>query len=218
MTQDTQISQFNFNDNEVRCQIINNEPWFVAKDVCTVLGIEKYRDAIAKLDEDEGCPLKVDTLGGIQTMTGINESGLYSLILRSNKPEAKVFKKWVTSEVLPSIRKHGSYSTTEQTAIPQPPQNNALSDAIKALKLTSIDNSLKSTAQVLSMYKFIKFNTDAKKDTDLCNMFDTLIDELVATRLLVQDMIPSITFPNGSNGNYSPKPIIKRNQANEEGK
>ncbi|MFA6396627.1 MAG: Bro-N domain-containing protein [Sulfurimonas sp.] len=98
-------NKFNFNDNEVRCQIINNEPWFVAKDVCTVLGIEKYCDAIAKLDEDEGCPLKVDTLGGIQTMTGINESGLYSLILRSNKPEAKVFKKWVTSEVLPAIRK-----------------------------------------------------------------------------------------------------------------
>jgi prophage antirepressor-like protein len=218
MTQDTQITQFNFNDNEVRCQIINNEPWFVAKDLCEILSLENVTKALQNLDDDERGLTTIQSPSGIQEYNIINESGMYSLILRSRKPEAKVFKKWVTSEVLPSIRKHGSYSSTEQTAIPQPPQNNALSDAIKALKLTSIDNSLKSTAQVLSMYKFIKFNTDAKKDTDLCNMFDTLIDELVATRLLVQDMIPSITFPNGSNGNYSPKPIIKRNQANEEGK
>ena len=86
------------------------EPWFVAKDVCEILGISKYRDAIAKLDEDERCPVKVDTIKGKQEMTAINESGLYSLILRSNKPQAKKFKKWVTGEVLPAIRKHGLYA------------------------------------------------------------------------------------------------------------
>jgi prophage antirepressor-like protein len=94
----------------VRTQIIKGEPWFVAKDVCDVLGITKYRDAVARLDsEDKGCLISVDTLGGKQEMTSINESGLYNLIFQSVKPSAKPFKRWVTSEVLPSLRKYGKY-------------------------------------------------------------------------------------------------------------
>lgn len=106
---------FSFNEKEstpIRVQVINNEPWFVAKDVCDVLGIEKYRDALARLDDDEkGCPVTVDTLGGPQKMSAVNESGLYNFIFLSRKPEAKKFRKWVTSEVLPSIRKTGRYET-----------------------------------------------------------------------------------------------------------
>ncbi|MCP1162622.1 MULTISPECIES: BRO family protein [Bacillus] len=83
--------------------------WFVAKDVCEVLGISKYRDALARLDEGEAGTVLVDTLGGMQHMRAINEAGLYSLILTSRKPQAKAFKKWVTSEVLPSIRRDGGY-------------------------------------------------------------------------------------------------------------
>ena len=95
----------------VRNVMIKGEPWFVAKDVCSILGLSKYRDAIANLDDEEkqGCPLLLDTPGGQQSMTIINESGLYSLILQSRKPQARAFKKWVTSEVLPSIRKYGYY-------------------------------------------------------------------------------------------------------------
>ena len=78
--------------------------------MCEILGISKYRDAITKIDNDESVSVKVDTLGGAQEMSVINESGLYTLIMRSNKPEAKKFRKWVTSEVLPSIRKTGSYN------------------------------------------------------------------------------------------------------------
>ena len=89
----------------------DDQIYFVAKDVCTILGIRKYRDAVARLDEDEkGCPVIVDTLGGLQEMTTVNESGLYHLIFMSRKPAAKKFRKWVTSEVLPSIRKFGYYS------------------------------------------------------------------------------------------------------------
>ena len=105
---------FNFNEKEstpIRVQVINNEPWFVAKDVCQVLGIEKYRDAISRLDEDERGSVLVDTLGGKQQFTATNESGLYHLIFQSRKPEAKRFRKWVTSEVLPAIRKTGRYET-----------------------------------------------------------------------------------------------------------
>lgn len=87
------------------------EPWFVAKDVCAILGLSNPRTSLALLDEDEKGVHTMDTPGGKQELTTVNESGLYSLILRSRKPEAKAFKRWVTSEVLPSIRKHGMYAT-----------------------------------------------------------------------------------------------------------
>lgn len=87
----------------------DGEPMFVAKDVCSVLGISKYRDAIASLDEDEGCPVVVDTLGGAQKMAAVTEPGFYKLVMRSRKPEAKAFQRWVTHDVLPAIRREGGY-------------------------------------------------------------------------------------------------------------
>lgn len=100
----------------IRTVMANNEPWFVGKDVATVLGYSNPRDAINKHvdDEDKGVA-KCDTLGGIQDLTIINESGLYSLILSSKMPNAKKFKHWVTSEVLPSIRKNGGYIAGQET-------------------------------------------------------------------------------------------------------
>ena len=94
---------------------INGEPWLVGKDVAKILGYSNTRDAISKHvdDEDKGVA-KCDTLGGVQDLTIINESGLYSLILSSKLPKAKRFKHWVTSEVLPSIRKTGSYSVQQK--------------------------------------------------------------------------------------------------------
>lgn len=85
------------------------EPWFVAKDVCDCLGIKNGRDAVAALDEDEKGVAFSDTRGGRQKVTTISESGLYALIFRSNKPEARVFSKWVRAEVLPAIRRTGGY-------------------------------------------------------------------------------------------------------------
>lgn len=98
----------------------DGEPMFVAKDVCSVLGISKYRDAMASLDEDEGCPVIVDTPGGKQQMTAVTEPGFYKLVMRSRKPEAKAFQRWVTHEVLPALRRDGGYmvardETPEQT-------------------------------------------------------------------------------------------------------
>ncbi|WP_166705088.1 BRO family protein [Bacillus albus] len=98
---------------QVRMVVKGEDVWFVAQDVCDVLGINKQRDAYSRLDEDERGSVVVDTLGGQQNVNAINESGLYSLILRSRKPQAKAFKKWVTGEVLPSIRKHGAYMTDQ---------------------------------------------------------------------------------------------------------
>ena len=103
------IQVFDFEDNAVRVIDRDGEPWFVAADVCRILDIKNSRDAVADLDDDEKGVANTDTLGGKQEMRVINESGLYNLIFRSRKPEAKKFRKWVTAEVLPSIRKTGMY-------------------------------------------------------------------------------------------------------------
>lgn len=118
----------------IRSKVIGNEPWFVAKDVCNALDITNSRDAIKKmLDDDERGVANFYTPagnyqgGGEQQLNIINESGMYNLIFRSRKPEAKAFRKWVTNEVLPSIRRTGTYSAsgiqspgTETSRLPLP--------------------------------------------------------------------------------------------------
>lgn len=98
-----------FNGSKVRIVEKDGIHWFVARDVCKVLEITKVDSAIRNLDADEKGAHTVSTPGGNQEMTIVSEAGLYSLILRSRKPEAKAFKRWVTHEVLPSIRKTGAY-------------------------------------------------------------------------------------------------------------
>lgn len=98
---------------EIRGGLIDGEPYFVAKDICDALDIRNHRDALSRLDDDEKGVASTDTLGGKQDVSTVNESGLYRLIMRSDKPEAKPFQKWVTSEVLPTIRKHGAYATAD---------------------------------------------------------------------------------------------------------
>ena len=109
----TGIQTFNFNNATMRTLTDENgEPWFVAKDVCDILSIENSRRATAELDTDEKNTVTIsDGIPGNPNKTIISEPGLYALIMRSRKPEAKEFKRWVTHEVLPSIRKHGIYAT-----------------------------------------------------------------------------------------------------------
>lgn len=121
---------------EIRTVEVNNEPWFVGKDVASALGYAKTRNAIAThVDDDDKKDAPIQgVLGGEQNMTIINESGLYSLILSSKLPTAKKFKHWVTSEVLPTIRKHGAYMTPEtlQEAILNPDMMIQLCQQLKA--------------------------------------------------------------------------------------
>ena len=111
--QTAQVIPFRFETREVRTLLIDDQPWFVAADVCQALAVRNNRDALSRLDDDEKGVANADTLGGAQSVGVINESGLYSLILTSRKAEAKRFKKWVTAEVLPAIRKHGRYDDEE---------------------------------------------------------------------------------------------------------
>ncbi|WP_447590173.1 BRO-N domain-containing protein [Aquipseudomonas campi] len=107
-----QVIPFQFEANEVRTMLIDDQPWFVAADVCQALAVRNNRDALSRLDDDEKGVATTDTLGGSQVVGIINESGLYSLILTSRKAEAKRFKKWITAEVLPAIRRTGQYHDT----------------------------------------------------------------------------------------------------------
>lgn len=99
---------------EVRSIMVKGEPLFVAKDICDVLGISNSRDAMNRLDEDEKAMSVLPTQFGKKSMNMVNESGLYNLIFQSRKPEARAFRKWVTQEVLPNIRKYGFYMTPEK--------------------------------------------------------------------------------------------------------
>jgi prophage antirepressor-like protein len=111
--QTAQVSPFRFEAREVRTLLIDDQPWFVAADVSAALKYRIAGDMTRNLDDDEKGTQIVRTPGGDQEMLVINESGLYSAILRSRKAEAKRFKKWVTAEVLPAIRKHGRYEDAD---------------------------------------------------------------------------------------------------------
>ena len=114
---ENKIQVWNYESSEVRTVQVNGEPWFVLADVCKVLELSSPHKVADRLENDERNQIPVtDSLGRYQNTAIINESGLYTVILRSDKPQAKPFRKWVTSEVLPSIRKTGSYSTQSQFA------------------------------------------------------------------------------------------------------
>lgn len=151
-----ELQIFTYNGNEVRTIQKDGEPWWVLKDVCTILGIVRVADVYSRLDEDEKGVGQIDTLGGKQKLSLINESGLYNVILRSNKPEAKPFRKWVTSEVLPSIRKHGAYMTPEtlEQAILNPDTMIRLCTALKEEQdknkaLQAVNSSLATENQIM---------------------------------------------------------------------
>lgn len=125
-----EIQLWNYEGSSVRTIQKDGEPWFVLKDVCKVLEISNSRNVVNRLEPFEKGVHLVDTLGGAQEMTIINESGLYAVILRSDKPQAKPFRKWVTSEVLPAIRKTGAYAT--QCA----PKASSIREVVNLIRIT----------------------------------------------------------------------------------
>lgn len=145
---------FKSNSWEIRTIEKDGETWFVGKDICTCLGLSNSREAISKLDEDEKGVISNDTLGGKQKLRIINESGLYSLIIKSRKKEAKRFKKWVTSEVLPSIRKTGSYSINHE--IPQSFSDALLLASDQARKIEQLEEQKKLDSPKISFAETVE--------------------------------------------------------------
>ena len=141
------MSPFFFESNQVRAFEISGEPWFIAVDVCAALEIENSRRATARLDADEKGVTTVNTLGGAQEVATINESGLYSLILTSRKPSAKRFRKWVTAEVLPAIRRTGSYSVQPAASAPAIDVRDPSQLATIAIQLIEVNRELERRAE-----------------------------------------------------------------------
>jgi len=149
------IAVFKFNESEVRTFTINGQPWFALKDVCAILEIGDVRRVAERLDDDERSltPL-TDSIGRKQDAWIINESGLYSVLLRSDKPEAKPFRKWVTSEVLPSIRKTGSYKAKKtQLDIKSTKARNSLTDQWKDHGLVGSDYAKATVEEYRQVFK-----------------------------------------------------------------
>lgn len=110
---DLQLFEFESSEFRVRTQLVDGEPVFVGQDVCAAVGLSNYRNALAQLESDERVSLAVDTLGGTQKMVGVTEAGVWSLAMMSRSPSVKSFKRWLTHDVLPQIRKTGSYGTPQ---------------------------------------------------------------------------------------------------------
>ncbi|WP_315569283.1 Bro-N domain-containing protein [Haemophilus parahaemolyticus] len=151
MTTQNQLSTFNFENQSIRTIAINNEPWFIAKDLCDAINISNYRDAIERLDEDEKGVALTDTLGGKQEMAVVSESGMYTLILRCRDAVKKGsiphrFRKWVTAEVLPQIRKTGSYSQNVEEIRP-------LEITLKVQMLDNLYYMAKNASELCHQYR-----------------------------------------------------------------
>lgn len=142
---------FTYQQSAVRTVERDGEPWFVLKDVCDVLNLTTPARVAERLDKDEVSQTHLtDSLGRQQETTIINESGLYSVILRSDKPEAKPFRKWVTSEVIPAIRRHGSYSQKPLTPAEQLlAQANVLVEQER--RLSALEETAEKTSRAIEM-------------------------------------------------------------------
>lgn len=166
---ETEIQTFNFNTAELRTLTDENgDPWFVAKDVCDILEISNNRDAISQLDSDEKNTVVIsDGIPGNPNKTIISEPGLYKLIMRSRKPEAREFQRWVTHEVLPTIRKHGLYAT--ETTIDQ-----ILADPDFGIRLlTALKNERAKRIEAENQVKELK--PKAKALDDFTNVPDAIL-------------------------------------------
>ncbi|MEC1824056.1 Bro-N domain-containing protein [Bacillus paralicheniformis] len=142
---------FNYQDQQVRTVVKDGEPWFVAKDVCDVLEIGNPSQALSRLDEDEKNTVILNEGIGNPNKTIVNEPGLYSLILGSRKPEAKQFKRWITHEVIPTIRKTGSYQM-EQPKTPLEVLQGTINQLVEHDKrMNQLEGQVNNISNIVSM-------------------------------------------------------------------
>lgn len=176
------LSTYIYNDQNIRVVSVEGEPWFVGKDVANILGYAKSRNAIAvHVDEDDALKWGLtDSMGRTQETIIINESGLYSLILSSKLPSAKEFKRWVTHEVLPSIRKTGSYAMQPQS---YPEALRALADEVEKRMALEAENDRKD--QIIADYEpkaqyldVILASPDAVRISSIAADYDTSAQEM----------------------------------------
>ena len=168
-----ELKTFNNPDfGEVRTLNVGGEPWFIAVDVCKALEIKNSRDALARLDDDEKGVALTDTLGGAQNLATVNEPGLYALVLSSRKPEAKKFKRWITHDVIPSIRKTGGYIAGQETMSAEELMAKALMVARETLARREAELSRKTVENAILQPKADYFDELVERNT-LTNFRET---------------------------------------------
>ena len=200
-----EIVPFGYDDQLVRTILIDNSPWFVANDVCAALDIKNPRHAISILDDDEKGVGKTDTLGGEQEMNIINESGLYTLIMRSNKPEAKRFRKWVTSEVLPSIRKNGVYDIA-----------GTINDRLERIEraLGDLAEFKSAILKITSEPKVIEYRTiNSQLDEDIYSFYKKHVDDSVPTAVYTKAIDVWDLFKYDTQAKYPKAEFLERFRA-----
>lgn len=182
---------------QVRTVMQDGEPWFVAADVCKALDLDKTWNALQRLDEDEKGTTSISTLGGVQEMAIVNEPGLYSLVLGSRKKEAKDFKRWITHEVIPTIRKTGGYVHNSEVFI----QNYLpfADDTTKQLFRLTLDVVDKQNKQIAEQQKEIAEKSSVIEEmTPKATYYDLVINspDLTATTIIAKDYGKSATWLN----------------------
>lgn len=210
------LQVFKYENNDVRTVEMNGEPWFVLKDVCGVLGLSNHKVTAQRLDRDEvSQSYLIDSIGRKQETTVINESGLYNVILRSDKPAAKPFRKWVTAKVLPAIRKNGGYIANQETMTDAELMSQALLVAQKTLEartkrleeLAAANKQLESeNAEMSGKAQYF----DAVIDRNLLTNFRTFASELhIKQTVLVQFLLDKKYLYRDTQGKL--KAYAKRN-------
>lgn len=185
-------SIFNFNKQSIQIVVKQYEPWFVASDVAKVLGYRNASDAARLLDDDEKGTHNLRTLGGEQKVIIVNESGLYALVLKSRKPEAKPFRRWVTSEVLPAIRKTGGYSCPIATITPS--QQLRLREAV-AKRAQAVASHYQTIYRAL----YTRFQIPRYSDL-LAKDFEAAIEFIRTVDLRVPEVRKTEVAPAGGDG------------------
>jgi prophage antirepressor-like protein len=186
------LSIFKFKSNQVRVILIEGQLWFVAKDVCEVLEVGNPSRALMRLDDDEKGITSSNTLGGGQNLSVISESGFYSLVLSSRKPQARPFKKWVTSQVLPTIHRTGSYSINQQQSSPLPPAKQQIPFWYQRLVLDGTKNKgpvgyFTIFREVVDLVRDLEANGYVLKDSDYP---DISVGQCWANHLRKKGIIP----------------------------
>ena len=200
-----EIVPFGYNDQLVRTVLIDNSPWFVAKDVCAALDLSDVSMSVSKLDDDEKLVQKIFVSGQNRDVVIINESGLYTLILRSNKPQAKRFRKWVTSEVLPNIRKNGVYDATGAI-------NERLDRIEKALgDLAEFKSAI---LKITSEPKVIEYRTiNSQLDEDIYTFYKKHVDDSVPTAVYTKAIDVWDLFKYDTQAKYPKAEFLERFRA-----
>lgn len=183
----SRLVPFHFEAHEVRVFDRSGQPWFVLADVCRVLGMHNPRNVAARLDADEKGVCNVDTLGGSQKMTIINESGLWATVMTSRKPAARRFRKWVTAEVIPAIRQTGHYGFAASVASEAAP----MSERPLAMDIETPDGRM-ALAALLDMVRLalrVHGRAAAKRAWDVvglpCLLSERAEEELAQTHPLI---------------------------------